>query len=87
MEEVLFMSYEAFATSVETEIQDLDYEQQLNILTIVIAAMNKAKQNFPTMPKEETMRLFDEFTGSLKVPADFNPKQEYLDYLDERYGV
>ena len=37
------MSYEAynkFATAFKNEIQEFDYEQQLEILTIVVSAMN-----------------------------------------------
>lgn len=37
------------------------------------------------MTKEETLKLFEQFSGSMKVPADFDPKKEFLDYLDERY--
>ena len=38
------------------------------------------------MTKEETLRLFEQFTGSMKVPADFDAKKEFLEYLDERYN-
>lgn len=52
---------------------------------------NKEKMNasskLSSMTKEETLHLFEKFTGSLKVPADFNPKKEFLAYLDERYSV
>ena len=82
-----YEAYTAFAEKVENEIQTLDYEQQMGILTIVISAMNKKKQPVPTMSKEESLRLFEKFTGSLKVPTDFDPKKEYLEYLDERYGL
>lgn len=84
------MSYEAynsFATAVKEEMPLLDYEQQLEILTIVVSAMNTRKKTASVMSKDEKLALFDKFNGCLKVPADFDPKKEYLDYLDERYGV
>ena len=39
------------------------------------------------MSKEETMDLFEKFKGSLQVPAGFDARKEFLEYLDERYGV
>ena len=33
------------------------------------------------------MKLFEKFKGSLQVPAGFDAKKEYLEYLDERYGI
>lgn len=36
-------SYTTFAQKVKSEIQKLDYEEQLGILTIVVEAMNKKK--------------------------------------------
>lgn len=80
-------SYTAFAQKVKSEMQELDYEEQLGILTIVVGAIKQKKEEKPKMTKEETMRLFKKFSGSLKVPKDFDYKKEYLEYLDERYGV
>ena len=39
------------------------------------------------MSKEEAMELFEKFKGSLQVPADFDAKKEFLEYLDEKYGA
>lgn len=85
-------SYNKFATAVKTEIQELNYEQQLNILSIVIAAMSKnSPSNFSSiseqiMSQKEKMDLFEKFNGSLKVSDNFNEKEEYIKYLDERYN-
>lgn len=76
-------AYTSFAEKVQTQMQTLDYEEQLGILTIVVSAMNQKKKSESKMSKEETMRLFNKFTGSLKVPKDFDAKKEYLEYLDE----
>lgn len=38
-----YESYTTFAQKVKSEIQKLDYEEQLGILTIVVEAMNKKK--------------------------------------------
>lgn len=80
-------NYTAFASSVEAEVQEMDIEQQLDILSIVISAMNRKKKTNQRMPREKSMSLFEKFTGSMKVPAGFDEKQELLDSLDERYGV
>lgn len=83
------MSYDAyntFASSVQTEMQQLSYEQQLGILTIVVAAMNQRKHQAPLMSYEEKMSLFNELTGCIKIDKQIDSKEEYLDYLDERYG-
>ena len=45
----------------------------------------QSSSQLSTMTKEETLRLFEQFSGSMKVPADFDPKKEFLEYLDERY--
>lgn len=88
-------SYTTFAEKVQTEMQNLDYEEQLGILTIVVSAMNQkeksspkmSKKTYPKMSKEETMRLFNELTGCIKNVKNIDAKKEYLEYLDERYGV
>ncbi len=81
------VAYAAFATTVKNGIDGLNYEQQFGILQIVISAMNRKKVRNPLMTREESLRLFDKFTGSMKVPQDFDAKKEYLEYLDERYGL
>ena len=83
------MSYDAyntFANSVQAEMQQLSYEQQLGILTIVVAAMNQRKHQAPLMSYEEKMSLFNELTGCIKIDKQIDSKEEYLDYIDERYG-
>ena len=83
-----YESYNQFATVVQTEIQELNYEQQLNILAIIISAMNKkTPSKLSPMSREETLKLFNELTGSVKTVKDIDGKKEFLDYLDERYGV
>ncbi len=79
--------YTAFATKVRTEIQNFNYEEQLGILTIVVSAMNQKKKPKPKMSKEETMQLFNELNGCIKNVKNIDAKKEYLEYLDERYGV
>ena len=83
------MSYEAyntFANAVQTEMQQLNYEQQLGILTIVVSVMNQRKRQSIPMSREEKMALFDEFTGCIKCDKQIDCRNEYLEYLDERYG-
>lgn len=80
-------NYTAFASLVEAEVMEMDIEQQLNILSIVISAMNRKKKMNQRMSREESLALFEKFTGSMKVPADFDEKKELLDSLDERYGA
>ena len=78
-------SYNLLLNTVQSEIPKLNYEQQLEILSALVSAMNKKKSKTRKMPKEEALALFRELKGSLKVPKDFDPRQEFLDYLDERY--
>lgn len=81
-------SYAKFATTVQTEIQELDYEQQFSILSIIVNAMNQKRQERITgMTKEQKLALFNELTGSIKGVEKIDYKKEYLDYLDEKYGV
>ena len=81
-------SYAKFATTVQTEIQELDYEQQFSILSIIVNAMNQKRQERITgMSKEQKLALFNELTGSIKGVEKIDYKKEYLDYLDEKYGV
>ena len=48
-----YEAYNAFATAVQEEMQRLDYEEQLGILTIVVTAMNNKKKQVPAMSREE----------------------------------
>lgn len=79
-----YEAYNAFATAVQKEMQRLDYEEQLGILTIVVTAMNNKKKQVPAMSREEKLSLFEKFKGSMKVPADYDARKKYL---DERYGI
>lgn len=79
--------YTAFTDTFRVQVRDFSYEQQLGVLSIILAALNETKKGKPRMSKEERLNLFHKFTGSLHVPADFDPREEYLSYLDERYGV
>lgn len=81
-------SYAKFVSTVQTEIQELDYEQQFSILSIIVNAMNQKRQErISVMPEEQKLALFNELTGSIKGIKKIDYKKEYLDYLDERYGV
>ena len=82
-----FRGYNKFATAVKEEMQSLNYEEQLGILTIVVNAMNSKKKETPAMSLEEKLALFNEFKGAMKVPADFDAKKELTESLDERYGL
>ena len=44
--------YDTFAATVQNEMQRLDYEEQLGILTIVVTAMNSRKTQAPAMSRE-----------------------------------
>ena len=81
-------SYAKFVLTVQTEIQELDYEQQFSILSIIVNAMNQKRQErISVMPEDQKLALFNELTGSIKGIKKIDYKKEYLDYLDERYGV
>ena len=81
-----YENYAAFADAVKANIAELDYEQQLGILTIVINTMNDKKQNTSVLSKQDSLKLFARFKGSMKVAPDFDANAEKLSYLDERYG-
>lgn len=51
-----------------------------------INASESQKKN-SYLPQEESLKLFEYFTGSLHVDEDFDAKKEYLSYLDEKYGA
>ena len=79
------MSFELF----ERELSALTAEQQAIVYNLVVSLrnMNENRHEESEMSKEETMKLFEKFKGSLQVPAGFDAKKEYLEYLDERYGI
>lgn len=79
-----YEAYNAFAATVQNEIQQLDYEEQLGILTIVVTAMNNKKKQVPAMSREEKLTLFKKFKESMKILADYDARKKYL---DERYGI
>lgn len=81
-----YENYAVFADAVKVNIAELDYEQQLGILTIVIKAMHDKNRDKDTLSKQESLKLFARFKGSMKVAPDFDAKAEKLAYLDERYG-
>lgn len=82
-----YEAYNAFATAVKEEMQLLNYEEQLGILSIVVNAMNGRKKAESVISNEEKLSLFEKFKGSMKVGDDFNAKKELMDALDKRYGV
>ena len=82
-----YEAYNAFATAVKEEMQSLNYEEQLGILSIVVNAMNDRKKTESVISNEEKLSLFEKFKGSMKVGDDFNAKKELMDALDKRYGV
>jgi len=52
--------------------------------------MNSSQKNessMTSMSKEEKLFLFNELNGCVKATKEVDAKEEYLDYLDERYGV
>ena len=79
------MSYDVLEKTYKT----LTAEQQAIVYTLVLSLGNmnvSTKQSDKIMSKKEKLDLFEKFNGSMKVPADFDPKKEYLRYLDERYN-
>ena len=80
-------AYNKFATAVKEEMPLLNYQQQLEILTIVVSAMNIRKKTEAGMSKDEKMKIFNEFSGCIKGVKQIDARKEYLDYLDERYGL
>ena len=68
------------------EVDNFDVPTLSAILEKVKMLLAKKKEN-PVLPANEKLALFEKFKGCMKVEADFDAKKEYLDYLDERYGV
>ena len=81
-----YETYRSLATAVRTGIDELDYDQQLEILSIVINAMNQKKRPKCAITQEETLQLFNELSGCIKDIKEIDSRKEYLEYLDERYG-
>ena len=67
----------------------LTAEQQTIVYNLVISLgnMNSRLNKENGMNKDEKLALFQKFKGSLKEPEGVDAKKEYLEYLDERYGV
>ena len=79
------MSYDVLEKTYKT----LTAEQQAIVYTLVLSLgkMNvSTKQSDKIMSKKEKLDLFEKLNGSMKVTDDFDPKKEYLSYLDERYN-
>ena len=80
------MSYDILEKTYST----LTEEQQTIVYNLVISLgnMNVSMNNHsPVMSKDKKLTLFEKFKGSMRVPADFDAKTEYLEALDERYNV
>ncbi|MBR6296878.1 MAG: hypothetical protein IKR40_10440 [Treponema sp.] len=82
-----YETYNKFATAVKEEMQSLNYEEQLGILTIVVNAMNSKKREPHAMSKDEKLALFEKFKGSMVVGEGFDARKELMESLDKRYGV
>ena len=79
------MSFEVF----ERELSALTAEQQAIVYNLVVSLrnMNENRYEESEMSKEETMRLFNDLSGCIKSETPVDARREYLEYLDERYGV
>lgn len=65
----------------------LKYDELFKLLGAVVKFMEekREKPQIKKMTKEESLALFEKFSGCIKrEPFDY--RQEWLDYLDERYG-
>lgn len=83
-----YESYNAFATAVKNEIQELDYEQQLGILTIVVSAMNRLKKSpVKTERKRSAAEIVDSLTGIIPCDGPLSIKDIRNERLSARYGV
>ena len=83
-----YESYNAFATAVKNEIQELDYEQQLGILTIVVSAMNRLKKSpVKTERKRSAAEIVDSLTGIIPCDEPLSIKDIRNERLSARYGV
>ena len=79
------MSFEVF----ERELSALTAEQQAIVYNLVVSLknMNENRHEESEMSKEETMKLFNDLSGCIKSETHVDARKEYLEYLDERYGV
>lgn len=80
------MSYEVLEKTYNT----LTEEQQAIVYNLVISLGNlniSVKESAPAMSKEEKLALFNELNGCIKASKNVDARKEYLEYLDERYGV
>ena len=80
------MSFEVF----EKALNALTTEQQTIIYNLVVSLGNMNENNQKEkseMSKEETMKLFNDLSGCIKSETPIDARKEYLEYLDERYGV
>ncbi|MEE3472768.1 MAG: hypothetical protein VZR24_19160 [Butyrivibrio hungatei] len=80
------MSYEVLEKTYNT----LTEEQQAIVYNLVLSLGNmniSIKESKPEMSKDEKLTLFNELNGCIKVTKNVDAREEYLEYLDERYGV
>ena len=80
------MSYDV----IEKTYNTLTEEQQAIVYNLVISLRNmnlSLKNPVAVMSKDEKLALFNELTGCVKATKKVDAREEYLEYLDERYGV
>jgi len=80
------MCYEVLEKTYNT----LTEEQQAIVYNLVISLGNmnvSINQQSPAISKEEKLALYNELNGCIKVTKELDAREEYLEYLDERYGV
>lgn len=80
------MSFELF----EKALSALTTEQQAIVYNLVVSLGNMNGNRHKEkggMSEEETMRLFNDLSGCIKSETQIDARKEYLEYLDERYGV
>ena len=80
------MSYEIL----EETYKSLTREQQQIVYNLVISLGNmnlSVRKPEPVMSKEEKLALFNKLAGCIKTTKQVDAREEYLEYLDERYGV
>ena len=80
------MSYDVLEKTYRT----LTKEQQAFVYNMIISLSNlniSLRNPVPAMSKNEKLALFNELNGCIKTTKDIDAREEYLEYLDERYGV